>query len=62
MIKKLLNLIKKVVISGFLLYGYNLITAPLNMIIPINLITVSSLTLLGFPALFAFILIHVVLF
>ncbi len=62
MIKKIYNLFKKIVISGFLLYGYNIITAPLNIIVPINLITVSSLTFLGVPALFAFILIHVILF
>ncbi len=62
MIKKSLNVLKKIVISGFLLYGYNLITAPLNIMIPINLITISSLTILGFPALFAFILIHIIIF
>lgn len=62
MIKKIVNLVKKIVISGFLLYGYNIITAPLNIMVPINLITVSSLTVLGFPALFAFILIRVILF
>ncbi len=62
MIKKVFNVIKKVVISGFLLYGYNIITAPLNIMVPIIFITVSSLTILGFPALFAFILIHIILF
>ena len=62
MIKKIFNVVKKVVISGFLLYGYNIITAPLNIMVPINFITVSSLTILGFPALFAFILIHIILF
>ncbi len=62
MIKKVFNLIKKIVISGFLLYGYNIITAPLHIMVPINFITVSSLTILGFPALFAFILIHIILF
>ena len=62
MVKKIFNVIKKIVISGFLLYGYNIITAPLNIMVPINFITVSSLTILGFPALFAFILIHIILF
>lgn len=62
MIKKLFQLIKKIVISGFLLYGYNILTTPLNIMIPINLITVSAMTILGFPALFAFILIHIIVF
>lgn len=62
MIKKIFSLLKKIVISGFLLYGYNIITAPLQIMVPINFITVSSLTILGFPALFAFILIHIILF
>ncbi len=62
MVKKCFNFLKRIVISGFLLYGYNLITAPLNIMIPINLITMSSLTILGFPALFAFILIHIIVF
>lgn len=62
MVKKVLNILKKIVISGFLLYGYNLISAPLNIMIPINVITVLCLTVLGVPALFAFILIHIILF
>lgn len=62
MAKKILNILKKIVISGFLLYGYNLISAPLNIMIPINVITVLCLTVLGVPALFAFILIHIILF
>ena len=34
MLNKLFKLLKKVVISGFLLYGYNLIAVNFNMIIP----------------------------
>lgn len=62
MLKKIINLLKKIVISAFILYGYNLIASPLNLIVPINLITVSVMTILGIPAMFAFIIILVVIF
>lgn len=54
--KKLFSVIKKVVISGFLLYGYNLIAVHFNMILPINLITLLSVSFLGTPALIALVL------
>ncbi len=53
---------KKLVLSVFILYGYNLIASSFNQIIPINIITVGAVGFLGFPALFAFILIRVFLF
>ena len=60
MLKKILNIFKKIVISAFILYGYNLIASPLSLMVPINLITVSILTILGLPSLFALIIILVV--
>ena len=60
MLKKILKLFKKIVISAFVLYGYNLIASPLNLVIPINLINISILTILGIPSLFALIIILVV--
>lgn len=62
MFKKVFSLIKKIIFSSFILYGYNLIAAPLGLIIPINLITVSLLTLLGMPALFSLIIILLMVF
>lgn len=62
MFKKAVNLIKKIIFSAFFLYAYNLIAAPLNLIIPINVITVSALTILGVPALFGFIIILLITF
>lgn len=55
--KKIFKLLKKIIISSFLVYGYNLLAQPLNLIIPINFITVSSVAVLGIPALFALIII-----
>jgi len=62
MLKKIYILLKKVVISAFLLYGYNLIASPLNLIIPINIVTVTLLTVFGFPALFSLIVVFIIFF
>lgn len=62
MLKKILKLIRKITFSVLLLYGYNLIMAPLNMIVPINLITVGLLTIFGSSALLGLIFILLVIF
>ena len=41
------------------LFSFNLVAAPMGIIVPINLITVSSLVILGVPALFGLIVILV---
>ncbi|MDD2490150.1 MAG: pro-sigmaK processing inhibitor BofA family protein [Bacilli bacterium] len=50
MIKKIFKIIKKVVIAGFLLYAYNMIMAPLNLLIPINIFTVIITAIFGILA------------
>lgn len=62
MLKKLFHLIRRVVVSAFVLYGYNLIVVPLNMMIPINIITVGLLTIFGVPALVSLIVILVLVY
>lgn len=62
MLKKIFNIIKKILFSAFIIYGFNLIITPLNLIIPLNLITVGFVTLLGAPALLAFIAIYLIVF
>lgn len=62
MIKKLVSLIKRIIVSAFILYGYNLIAAPLNIIIPINVITVLLLSIFGIPALLSLILIFLLIY
>ena len=54
--KKLGFVLKKIIISYFVLYGYNLIATNFNMIIPINAITVGSVAFLGVPSLIALLL------
>ncbi len=62
MLKKLFHLIRRVVVSAFVLYGYNLIVGPLNMMIPINIITVGLLTIFGVPSLVSLIVILVLVY
>ena len=62
MMKKILRFIKKVIMSAFLLYGYNLIASPLGCIIPINFVTVGILSILGIPSLFSLIVILLVVY
>lgn len=62
MIRLIGNIIKKIVVSTFLLYGFNLIVAPLNIIIPINIITVLAISVLGLPALFSFLIILILIY
>jgi len=62
MLKKILAILKKVIISVFLLYGVSLIVNPLDIVIPINILTISFVTLLGIPAILSLILIFVVVF
>ena len=47
--KKIFSFVKKLILSSFILYGFNLIASPLNVIVPINIITVLFITLLGMP-------------
>ena len=57
--KRIFSYFKRVVISGFILYGYNLIAVNFNMMLPINVITLLFITFLGAPALFALVLFRI---
>lgn len=58
--KKVLIFVRRFIMSFFILYGYNLIAANFNMVIPINFITIGSLTLLGVPSLLALLLLKII--
>lgn len=62
MLKIIFKFVKKIIFSAFLLYGYNLLASPLNIVIPINIINIGLISLLGIPALFALIFIHIIIF
>ncbi len=60
--KKIWSLIKKVFFSFVILYGFNTIGSNFSLVIPINFITVSLITFLGFPALLSLVLLLVIAF
>lgn len=60
--KKVFGLFKRIFFSFVILYGFNTIGSNFSLIIPINFITVSLITFLGFPALFSLVLLLVIAF
>ncbi len=59
MIKKIYKTVKSFILASFLIYGYNIIAAPLNLIVPINFLTVCIVAFLGIPAIFGLVIILV---
>jgi len=62
LLEKLFDFIKKIIVGALLLYGFNLITAPLNILIPINMLTVLIVSLLGTQGLCCLILLLIFVF
>lgn len=60
--KKVLSLLKRILFSFVILYGFNTIGSNFSLIIPINFITLLLVTFLGFPALFSLVLLLVIAF
>lgn len=58
----ILNIVKRVVFGFVVLYGYNLIATTFNMTIPMNVITIALVSILGAPALFALIMLLLVVY
>ena len=58
--KKIFKLIKKFALGGFLLYAYNLIAITFNISVPINLITILTVTFLDIPGLALLIILKLV--
>lgn len=50
--KHIYKIIKKIIFAFAILYGFNIIMESLKLFIPINIYTVSSIAILGFPGLF----------
>jgi hypothetical protein len=60
--KTIIIILKRIILSILILYSYNLIATRFNLVIPINLITIGSVGILGFPILFVFVLLKVLIF
>ena len=54
--------LRNIVISFFILYGFNVIASNFNMIIPINVVTVGLVSFLGMPGLFSLVLLFVMIY
>lgn len=48
--KKVFKLIKKLIYGFLLIYSFNIILQPLNINIPLNLITIGAVSLFGISA------------
>ena len=60
MLKKLFNIVKKVIMSVLFIYAYNKLTLPLDVVIPMNVITVCLVALCGIPSILMLVLFSLV--
>lgn len=59
--KLLFSVIKKFIVSMFILYGFNLVAVNFNLMIPINLCTSLVVLFLGIPGLFMLVLFNFIM-
>ena len=62
MFKLIFKIIKKLVFSCFLIFGFNTISQSLNLIIPLNIYTTGVLSILGIPAFLGLIFIKIFIY
>ncbi len=60
--KRVISVVKKIFLGFFILYGYNLIGAQFNCIIPINIITIFLVSILGTPALMSLVFLYLIVY
>lgn len=60
--KYIVAVLKRLILGFVILYGYNMIAVNFNMVMPINVVTVALVSFLGFPALFALVLLFVLVY
>lgn len=58
--KNIFILIKRITVSFFLLYTFNLITIKIGFFIPINVYTISLITLIDFPGIILLIILRII--
>lgn len=57
---RLFYILKKIIMSAILLYAYNRFAISFNAIIPINLLTVVSVSFLGVPMIVGLVIFNIV--
>lgn len=60
MIKLLYEIVKRFILAVLLIYAYNKLALPLNLVIPINIITIGFVGIFGVPSILMFILFSLV--
>ncbi len=60
MFKKIFNVIKKIIMAVLFIYAYNKLALPLNVIIPLNVITVCLVAICGIPSILMLVLFSLV--
>lgn len=61
MLKKIFKIIKKIIMASILIFAYNKISLSLNATIPLNLVTILSVTFFGIPAIFFLVIFYLVI-
>lgn len=56
MIKKIMKIVKKLILAVLLIYAYNKLALPLNLIIPLNILTIFLVAMCGIPSILMLIL------
>lgn len=62
MFKNIFKVVKKVVLAIALLYSFNLLVSSMNILIPINYISVGVVSILGIPGLLSLLAVHLIIF
>ena len=60
MLKKIYDIVKKIIVAVLLIYAYNKLALPLNVVIPMNIITVCLVALCGIPSILMLVLFSLV--
>ena len=60
MLEKIFNVVKKIIMSVLFIYAYNKLTLPLDVVIPMNVITVCLVALCGIPSILMLVLFSLV--
>lgn len=62
MLKNIFKVVKKVVLAIALLYSFNLLVSSMNILIPINYISIGVVSILGIPGLLSLLAVYLVIF
>ena len=62
MLKKIFKGIKKIVVAIALLYSFNVLISSLDILIPINYVSVGMVSVLGIPGLLSLLVVKLVAF